>query len=221
LVLVLNPDDVGVVSGTVSATPLITYPLDHPTLGVYAGPSLYYNMGTDITGVAFPAGSDSVLFFGVHGLGFNGTGDGCYGPPTNVISEHGRQSPELCMGNAIEGTKTCCYDPVSASDDLSHAYPYQSQVWAYKASDMRDVKDGTKEPWEITPYAVWPISLPFNSSKNNLLGAVYNNNTKMLYITSSGEEVGYETYPIVNVYRVELGKKRYRLGSAPILQQEQ
>lgn len=199
-----DPDDVGTVSGTVTAVPLITYTLDHPTLGVYAGPSLYYNMGTDITGVIFPNDSDSVLFFGVHGLGFTGMGDGCYGPYTNIISEHGRQQPELCMGMEIEGTKTCCYDPVSAADDMSHAYPYQSQIWAYKAEDMKAVKDGVKEPWEIIPYAIWGFDLPFSTDKKEVKGAVYNNITKRLYITSSGESVGYDTYPIVNVYKLVL-----------------
>ena len=64
-----------------------------------------------------------------------------------------------------------CYDPTT-SDKGSHAYPYRYQVWAYDLNDFAAVKAGTKQPWEVVPYGVWPLSLPDARSARSRLGGV-------------------------------------------------
>ena len=57
-------------------TEVLGYPVDHPVrfrdrVGTCAGKSRVFNCTTNIVGVAFPAGTRSVLFFGRQGIGRN------------------------------------------------------------------------------------------------------------------------------------------------------
>lgn len=83
--------------GQTSATPLVHYTIDHQTLGTCGAPGSnpVFNGSTRIHGIVFPAGTDSVLFFGR-----TGTGNYCY------------------------GTGAECGDPVDESRG-EHAYPYR------------------------------------------------------------------------------------------------
>ena len=71
-----------------------------------------------ITGMVFPSGTRTVLFFGKHGMG-----NYCYG-----------------TGGSSGGD---CFDPDDSSKGI-HSYPYRSQVWAYDANDLIAVKNGQK-----------------------------------------------------------------------------
>lgn len=111
-----------------AATTLVNYPQSNPLEPYRHGNvQLLWNGTTRIRGVAFPAGTASVLFFGLHGIGTT-----CYGdvPP--------------------------CVDPVS-TDKGEHGYPYQAQVWAYNAHDLAAVAAGTRAPHSLRPYAVWAL----------------------------------------------------------------
>ncbi len=76
---VFDPDDVGP-DRPAASTLVVGYPAEHP-LAAWDGTSPLYNGATIIGGLAFPAGSRSVLFFGRHGDTFcYGTGEECGDP---------------------------------------------------------------------------------------------------------------------------------------------
>ena len=119
-----DPDKLGQIN-PVPATPLVSYPEDHPTLGTWIanGINLYYNQATSVAGVVFPNGTATVLF-----LGSNGIGEPCYGI--------GYPTLPLPPGES-------CYDPDFLTK-ASHAYPYKYWVWAYDANELLAVKSGKK-----------------------------------------------------------------------------
>ncbi len=78
------------------------------------------------------------------------TGQFCYGPGTDN---------SRLVGTPAGGGFVYCYDPLSF-DQGQHAYPYNFQFWAYDLNDWAAVKAGTKQPWEVKPYGVWPFTLP-------------------------------------------------------------
>jgi hypothetical protein len=166
-VSVFNPDDVGRVS-PVPATTLLGYPLSHP-LAPNDRQNELFNNATNITGVAFPSGTRSVLFIGRQGLG-----PYCYG----------------------EGA--ACGDPVSSSKG-THAYPYVLQVWAYDANELLAVKLGLREPWSVRPYATWRLPEFSTSGGDHLAGATYDPATRRLYVVRSyGESPRVHAYLLGN-----------------------
>lgn len=112
-----------------TAQPLVYYTQNNQTLGTYgaSGSHPVFNGTTRVTGVVFPQGTSSVLFFGMTGIG------------------------NYCYGEAAE-----CNDP-SNSYKGEHAYPYRGYVWAYNANDLAAVKSGSRQPWSVTPYATWEL----------------------------------------------------------------
>jgi hypothetical protein len=75
-----NPDDLGT-EKQIPATALLYYPGDRP-LRKYSGEGSaneFFNAKTRVTGVVFPEGTRSVLFFGTHSLGQAKYGSGGYG----------------------------------------------------------------------------------------------------------------------------------------------
>ncbi|MEI7891260.1 MAG: IPT/TIG domain-containing protein [bacterium] len=79
---VFNPADMGVID-PIQASGLMYYPATHPTLGQYTTDSInpVFNRATQISGLVFPEGSSSVLFFGSTGLGSS-----CYGEGTSTLA---------------------------------------------------------------------------------------------------------------------------------------
>lgn len=124
-VSVFNPDDVGRVS-PVPATMLVDYPLANP-LAANTTQNVLFNNATSILGVAFPAGTRSVLFVGRHGIG------------------------PYCYGESAQ-----CADPVQIYKG-EHSYPYVHQVWAYDANDLLAVRLGQRAPSSVRPYATWRL----------------------------------------------------------------
>lgn len=157
--------DLAQVGTAQNAVPLVYYPSDHKTLGDWNGPgaSKYFNGTTEISGLVFPAGTSSVLFFGRHGLGSY-----CYGEPD------------------------ACGDPEGTAKG-DHAYPYVYYVWAYDAHDLAAVKAGSKAAWSVMPYAVWTLNLPYaqNHNGHHLGGATYDPATRRLFVSqmfANGDE---------------------------------
>ncbi|MCK7477411.1 MAG: hypothetical protein M0C28_07930 [Candidatus Moduliflexus flocculans] len=159
---VFDPTTLGSASPA-PATLVVGYPLAHPTLGTWEGTGVanpVYNMGTTVRGLVFPEGTQSVLFFGRTGLGVP-----CYG-----------------TGGASGGTS---YDPVDSSKG-THAYPYALYVWAYDAADLTLAKNGTKQPWEVVPYAHWALDLPLGDDSGSLGGAAYDPASQRIFLAQSG-----------------------------------
>ena len=155
-----------------TASALVYYPSTNPTLGNWgdSGVNLLFNGTTRITGVVFPNGTSSVLFFGRHGVGAF-----CYG----------------------EGTT--CNDPAYPSRKGDHAYPYEYYVWAYDAHDLAAVKSGAKQPWAIKPYAVWSLTLPTGTDGAELGGAAYDPATGRIFVTQAFGDGEYPVVHVFSV----------------------
>jgi hypothetical protein len=150
-------------------TPLLYYPSVYPAIGAWDGTNPYFNGTTEVRGVVFPEGTRSILFFGRHGLG------------------------QFCYGSGPE-----CGDSADTSKG-THAYPYAYYVWAYDAADLAAVKNGQKRPWDVRPYAVWPLTLPFGTENAHLNGATYDPSTGRVFISQA---FGDGAKPLIHVLTV-------------------
>jgi len=181
-----NPADIGV-RNPVPATPLVYYTGDHSTLGSWDSSNSVYGGTTQMGGVALVAGTRTALFFGS-----NGAGAFCYGPGTDDSRLAGR--PDGSGGNY-------CYDPIDLSKG-PHAYPYTFQIWAYDLNDFAAVKAGTRQPWEIRPYAVWPLPLPFPYGVT-LGGVGYDARRQIVYLSQLYADRDGEAYrPLIHALQV-------------------
>jgi hypothetical protein len=166
---------------------LLYYTGDHTTLGDWdqdwnPGAGEYYNGNTSIKDVIFPAGSSTVLF-----VGTQGTGPFCYG--------EGTDNPALDGQPAGDGV-IYCYDPDDSSKG-THGYPYVAEVWAFDAHDLAAVAAGTKEPWDVTPYEVWTLPLPYDSGR--IGGAAYDASNGLLYVS---QQHANDEDPVVEVFKI-------------------
>jgi hypothetical protein len=205
-----DPADLGLVD-PVPATMLVGYPSSHPTLGRDTG-NLVYNSTSEVRGVVFPAGTRSVLFFGRHGLGAdnfgtgtNYTGQMAYGPGTSNAAEAGRTAlsvPNSCGSAIVSGGDVCSYDPADSSKGV-HAYPYIYRVWAYDAADMAKVASGLQKPWDVVPYGVWNLPLPFAVPLARIQSATYDPVTRRIYLAQqAADRVGTDPFPLIHVFEV-------------------
>jgi hypothetical protein len=143
-------------SASETAQPLVYYTQDHQTLGEYGagGTHPVFNGTTRITGVVFPEGTSSVLFFGMTGVG------------------------EYCYGEAVD-----CGDWTNSSKG-EHAAPYRAYVWAYDANDLADVRSGSRAPWSVEPYATWELpELGDVQNDFGVGGATYDPATHRIYVS--------------------------------------
>lgn len=160
-----NPDDVGRAS-PVPAAQLLAYPQEQPLAPPTTQNGLYLR-GDEIRGVAFPAGTRSVLFIGKHSMGRH------------------------CYGEAAD-----CGDPASAYKG-DHGFPYALQVWAYDATQLAMVRYGLMQPWQVRPYAVWQLPELAANGYASISGAAYDHTSGRLYITTKyGEQPRVHVYQI-------------------------
>jgi hypothetical protein len=182
-----NPSQLGRGAAT-GATPLLYYNSEHPTLGPWEGSNPTYGGTTEMAGVAVIDGTRTALF-----VGRNGTGPFCYGD--------GVADQSTARGRGHEGQRYC-YDPVNA-DKGPHAYPYRLQFWAYDLGDLAAVRAGSKDPWEVVPYAVWPFDLPIHEPRRRVGSVAYDAATRRLFISQlNGDRDGYEFRPLIHVFRI-------------------
>jgi hypothetical protein len=156
----------------VNAQMLVGYDQSHQTLGTYgaSGSNPVFNGTTRITGVFFPPGTGSVLFFGSTGVG------------------------NYCYGEA-----SSCNDPTTNSKG-EHAYPYAAYIWAYNANDLAAVRAGTKQPYEVTPYATWQLTDFGNVGYDFATGgAAFDPATGKVYFSQTGAD---GDRPLIRVYKV-------------------
>lgn len=200
-VSVFDPDQLG--TGATPSRMLLGYPDAHQTLGGYYQSGPYFNAATVMGGVAFPAGTRSVLFFGRHGTTH------CYGTGTTDPTLHN-------TSNGQGGV--WCYDPTNSYKG-PHGYPYHHQVWAYDANDLLQVKAGTKNPWDVLPYATWALpDIDGGNGTATIRSATYDQATRRWYVTTDS---GGST-PEVHVYEItsavlqptRLGPQRFALGNS-------
>jgi hypothetical protein len=166
-----------------AAQPLVYYDgggdPTHATLGNWVNsgpPNPLYNSSSVVTGVVFPEGSSSVLFFGTQGLG-----PACYGPGGSGAGE--------------------CVDPEGSAKGV-HGYPYVYYVWAYDAHDLAAVHAGAKKPWEVKPYAVWSLNLPYapNGQGHHMGGAAYDPATGRIFIS---QQFADGDGPVIHVFTIK------------------
>lgn len=204
-VSVFNPSTLGT-ENPAPAIPLLGYPHSNPvsydgTQSAWGITSDIYNGSTKITGIVFPVGTRSILFFGRQG-----TGSFCYGPGTTDTT--------LAGTPVSNGVEVWCYDPADSSKG-THAYPYQYQVWAYDANDLLKVKNGSESQYTPQPYDIWPLNLPFSSDTNPhyIGGVAYDPSTNRIYI--SQECVYANCSPIIDVFQVNMGASTTSSSAPP------
>lgn len=185
-----NPPDM-YTHAKVPATPLLYYAHDHHTLGHWQNVNTTYSASTQITGLAILAGTRTALYFGR-----NGTGPFCYGTATSDLSLVGKPTPDGAI---------YCYDPYSTAKG-THGYPYNYQIWAYDLNDLAAVRAGTKQPWEITPYGVWPFGLPYPEPQFRIGGIGYDPSRQIIYVSQEyADQDVYEYRPIIHAFKVNGG----------------
>ena len=164
---------------------LLYYTNQHPTLGPWAGSNSSWGGTATSGGIAIINGTRSLLFFGRNGLG-----QFCYG--------EGGSDPALANGT------TYCYDPTS-SDKGQHAYPYVYQVWAYDLNDLVAVRNGTAQPWEVVPYAIWTLGVPTTDTSWKGLGGVgYDPIKNLVYVSQlRADPDGYADRAVIHVFRIQ------------------
>jgi hypothetical protein len=172
-----------------AATPLVYYPGEHPTLGSWAAsaPNAIYGSTTSCGGLVLI--DDSALFFGRHGFGKQ-----TYGIGTSDATLDGKDDGE---GGQY------CFDPANSSKG-PHAYPYCYQVWAYDLHHFAAVAAGTKEPWDVFPYAVWPLTFPTLEHEFRGIGGVaWNAASRALYVSQlSADQDGYAYRAWIHAFQV-------------------
>lgn len=182
------------VMGYPSESSMPSSPLHKPMLGTWGQNGGLYNGMQYFRGMVFPEGTRSVLFFGW------GASEFCYGANTSDPAMHRQPVPN-------QGSQIYCYDPVPGNEWTGpHGYPNRSLVFAYDANDFLAVKNGTKKPWDVKPYATWYFSLPFQQKLVNgidtgtyeIVGAAYDPASKRIFLTASR---GDGAAPLIHVLR--------------------
>lgn len=169
-------------STSATAQALVYYTQSNQTLGTYGASGVHpvFNGTTRITGVVFPNGTSTVLFFGMTGMG-----DYCY------------------------GEAAACNDPSNNSKG-EHAYPYSAYVWAYNANDLLAVKNGSKQPWQVTPYQTFALSQPGSVVVDfGIGGAAYDPVNNRIFVIKKGTDAT----PTVYVYEITNGAAVVRPNS--------
>jgi fibronectin type 3 domain-containing protein len=185
----------------IPATALTYYTLTNPTLGPWSGSNSVYGGTTKVGGMVAVAGTRSVLYFGR-----NGTGPFCYGEGT---------SDQSLAGQATSDGSVYCYDPTDSSKG-QHAYPYNSQVWAYDMNDFAAVAAGSKQPWQVVPYATWTISLPIADDDGQLSSVAYDSAHQLIYLVQPGTDPdGYNYRPLIQVMQIAIAAPGGTVPAAP------
>jgi hypothetical protein len=164
---------------TAPVTPFVFYPHTKP-LGPLVGRDPFYNLTSQINGVFFVPGSRTVLFFGAHGTG------------------------EIGYGEAAEFNDKARLSKGYHSRDGK----YQYQVWAYDVLDLAAVKEKKKQPWEIKPYAAWPLRFPIDDDGKHIGGVAFDPETSRLYVAQVGaDRTGYDVMPLIQVFKLSVKGK--------------
>jgi hypothetical protein len=181
--------DPAAIGGRVAAAePLLYYPQDNPTLGSWYGSNERFGNSTEVGGLVVIDGTRSALYFGRTGLG-----EACYGAGTSDRQLDGTVGPD--------GAKYC-FDPTNIYKG-PHAYPYRYQIWAYDLNDFAAVKAGKRRPWDVVPYAVWPIQFPTAEPRTSIGGVGYDPASRTIYVSQSyADRDEFESRPVIHTFQV-------------------
>ena len=188
-------------SGTIlPVTTLIRYPSNHPDgymFGRTEKMNNYLHSDEWSGGAWLTAGSKSaVIFVGTKGTG---TAEAWYGYSNGVVydEEHPPLPPE----------------PAYPYNDRGWWAPsFEAQMIFYNLSDLAAVAQGTKQPYEIQPYATLCLDsylfninktagLPVRLEKLRLGACTYDNSNRLLYIFEYRGDAENDR-PLVHVFRV-------------------
>lgn len=137
-----------------------------------------------ISGMAFPSGSKSVLMAGVYGAGRRQ-----YGNPFFIDESNNG----LIYPGANKGW---------------HSYPRYYAVYAFNADDLVAVKAGTKNPYDVTPYALWSIEFPgqdsylFNGANCSM--CFDDANKRMFFFERESPRAAAVAEPIIHVFQMSI-----------------
>jgi hypothetical protein len=125
------------------------------------GPSFYVFSPIDV-GVTDPIPSDPLMLFPY--------GQEMYNPdvPNDYIVRNDQQNAGMILPSGTSsalffsrhGTGPVCYgtdcnDPCDPGTQGEHGYPYRRQITAFDVNDLLAVKNGTKNYYDVRPYAWW------------------------------------------------------------------
>ena len=155
------------------------------------------SFGYGAYGMCIPNGTSSLLYFGTHPTGLQGYNDTA-GYEVDAIDAY------------YGGGSRNAFDP-NQSTRSPYAWPYVIQCWAYDLNSLAASKEGSVLPYNVKPYAIWSIPIPYAcpSSTNStsvggttpIKGAVYDAANKKIYIAHN--RVGLIGSPVViSVYSV-------------------
>lgn len=215
---IFDPDTVAF-GQTIATTAVLWYTHDtHPTIGLY-DPRATSTTGTTPsdkpyhwTGVSqaraavIPTGWQSLLVMG------RGTGNYCYGFPTTDPAQDGVLS--------ANGVDVYCYDTEDngAGSVGVHSSDRDAHLWAYDLNDLVAVKNGTKNPWDVLPYANFSLTLPtgpgvctgvlgVGQGSNAPIGAATGTIAGTEYVFVSFEKADksdtFACKPLIGVYKVQ------------------
>ena len=70
-------------------------------------------------------------------------------------------------------------------------------------NDLAAVRAGTKQPWEVVPYGVWPFAVPFAEPAVRIGGVGYDASQQILYVSQMyADQDGYGYRPIIHAIKV-------------------
>lgn len=142
--------------------------------GDYNGATPLWGGTGCIGGVAIIPGTRTAVF-----IGWNGTGEFCYGP--------------------------ACHDPEFPGVEGQHAYPYNYQFWAVDLLDLALVKAGKKAVTSVLPYAYGVITVPYEKDTTKLRGVYLDPGNLNLYFLQARvtpNTPGYRFHPVLHAYHV-------------------
>jgi hypothetical protein len=175
-------------SGDIDAVPLVYYTAEHATLGSWSGANPTYGGTAEMGGLVLIDGTRTALF-----VGRNGTGQYCYGIGTG---------DRALANTTTEKGEKFCYDPASA-DKGQHAYPYRYQMWAYDLNDWAEVAAGRRDPWEVTPYGVWPFDLPTPDASVRIAAVAFDPTRRRLFVSQRGADRDtYASKALIHVFQI-------------------
>jgi hypothetical protein len=188
---VFEPTQLGTMT-PLPVLPLLEYSGTHTTLGGYGDtPSLPFNRTASLSGAIFPPGTRTILFFGAIGIGLTGEGDTCYGLPTNDMTRH----------NQLVNNERYCYD-LANGDKGPHGWPYITQVLAYDANELAEVKLGQRQPWDVVPYETWELHFPLPRPEAKLAGVSYDPVHQRLFVGQHSGDSASPPQPLIHVFQV-------------------
>ena len=149
--------------------------------------------------------------------GFNGTVGGANNSGYGAAFVPGTRS--VLFFSAI-GTGPFYYGEASDANDSnrtdkgSHSVGgnYTWQVRAYDANDFVAVKNGQKNPWDVTPYATWNFTLPTTDGAKYMGGVAFDPATGRLYFSEVNVDNSrgqYDNDPLIQVFQISPYPQRH------------